>query len=128
MAGEITLHLTGRIPSKKNSKQLIRTKAGRPFVVSSKEHKEWHHEALWIIHSQKKNLGIEQCEVSIFFRFPDKRKTDLSNKAESVMDLLVDAGVLTDDSWHVVNPLRLYGEYDKENPGAKIVITVHNRS
>ena len=54
---------------------------------------------------------------------PDKRKTDLTNKAESVMDLLVDCGVIEDDSWQFVPKLYLscLGT-DKEKPGATIWI------
>jgi Holliday junction resolvase RusA-like endonuclease len=55
---------------------------------------------------------------------PDNRRTDLSNKAESIMDLLVDNGILEDDCWQIVPILALQGmKVDKENPRAEIFIT-----
>ena len=53
----------------------------------------------------------------------NKRKFDLTNKAESIMDLLVDAGILLDDNYEVVPKLILeYGGQDKENPRCEIQI------
>jgi Holliday junction resolvase RusA-like endonuclease len=54
---------------------------------------------------------------------PDAIRADLTNKAESIMDLLVDAGVLQDDNWNVVPEviLRCKG-IDRTNPRAEITI------
>jgi len=72
--------------------------------------------------TQKKKVGIENCSMSLLFYMPDNRRTDLTNKAESVMDLLVDNGILKDDSWQVVNPLQLVTKYCKDNPRVEIFI------
>ncbi len=71
---------------------------------------------------------ILQAKVSITF-YPDTRRTfDLSNAAESVMDLLVDAAILADDSWSVVPDLSLhFGEVDPKNPRAEIGIARSSR-
>ena len=65
----------------------------------------------------------EPCDVSIKYWLPDRRRRDLSNMTESVMDLLVDRGVLTDDSCNVVIKLtqRAMGR-DKENPRTEVEI------
>lgn len=48
---------------------------------------------------------------------------DLTNKAESVMDLLVDCGIIVDDSWQVVEKLTLrIGGIDKKNP--RVVVEI----
>lgn len=60
--------------------------------------------------------------IEIATGFPDNRKADLTNKAESVMDLLVLAGVIQDDSWQVAPRLILDGYLDREKPGATIKI------
>lgn len=61
--------------------------------------------------------------LAVFFP-PDRRKADLSNKFESVADLLVDAGVLEDDNWFVCPSVTIeLGEVDKENPRVEIEIT-----
>lgn len=63
------------------------------------------------------------CEIKMTIYFPDRRRSDLTNKAESVMDLLVDFWILKDDSHDVVYTLHLHsGWVDKENPRAEIII------
>lgn len=69
------------------------------------------------------NLPIDVAEVEITITFPDKRTADLTNKAESIMDLLVDAYILFDDSHVNVPKLTLRsGGVDKKNAGAEIEI------
>jgi Holliday junction resolvase RusA-like endonuclease len=103
--------LSGAVPSKKNSKRIVRA-GKRVLIIPSKNHYLWHKEALKDLLSQ----GIEQidkCTIDIRFIFGDMRRADLSNKAESIMDLLVDAGIIKDDNWQVVNDLHLSGAYSK---------------
>lgn len=66
---------------------------------------------------------VPQEQVILTFYPSNNRRCDLTNKAESIMDLLVDTGVLTDDNWHLVKSLRLeMGGVDKVNPRVEIVI------
>jgi Holliday junction resolvase RusA-like endonuclease len=54
----------------------------------------------------------------------DKRASDLTNKAESIMDLLVDAGILSDDNWFVVPNVELiFAGVDPKKPRAVIKIS-----
>ncbi len=112
--------LKGRIPSKKNSKVMI-CKGTRPMLISSKKHKEWWEDQMWEL---KKYYRVEDVEsIEITFYAPDKRKADKTNKAESIMDLLVDSDIIEDDNWYVFNTLILkFGGVDKENPRAEIII------
>jgi Holliday junction resolvase RusA-like endonuclease len=113
--------ITGRIPSKKNS--LRRVKRGnRIFTLPSKQYEEWHEQASWQLKAQKKEKLRPPYAIHIYIYFPDKRKADLSNKAESIMDLLVDNGIIEDDNWKVVPSLTLTADYDKENPRAEVWI------
>jgi Holliday junction resolvase RusA-like endonuclease len=116
--------LSGRIPSKKNSKQIIRNK-GRSVIISSSDYLKLDKWAVLELRSQANRHGavfpIDCCDVVIGITFPDKRKTDLSNKAESLMDALVKAEVIKDDCWQVVRSLNIFqieGEI-----GARIEIT-----
>jgi Holliday junction resolvase RusA-like endonuclease len=113
------LTLKGKIPSKKNSKQIV-CRGKFPKVLCSKAYREWHEQASWELYTQKKELGISNCEIRLIFTPPDKRKYDLTNKAESVMDLLVDTGILTDDNYEVVPKLTL--ELGTGDPGCVIHI------
>lgn len=96
----ITFILEGRIPSKKNSK--IITRHG---LISSAKYREWEDTQLWLLPNI--SSPVKKCEIEIIFTFPDLRSADLTNKAESIMDLLVKGGILLDDSWQVVNKVTL---------------------
>jgi Holliday junction resolvase RusA-like endonuclease len=116
--------LEGRIPSKKNSKQIIRTK-GRPMIISSSEHNKWEKSAVLELRVQAKLHKIEEpidkCDVYIGITFPDNRKTDLSNKLESIMDALVLAGILQDDCWQVVRSINVF-QFASDKVGANIEV------
>lgn len=91
----------------------------RPILISTPAYSAWHEEQMWMLKKYKMNFDF--CQVVLKFYAPDKRPADLSNKAESVMDLLVDSGILKDDNWFVVHNLSLvFGGVDKENPRVEI--------
>lgn len=109
--------IKGRTPSKKNSRNIV-CRGRFPMNLPSDRYVAWHKEALAQL------VGIEPIKsehLRITIYPPDARKADLTNKAESVMDTLVDAGILEDDNWFVVNEITLkFGGIDKENPRAEI--------
>lgn len=81
----LDLVIKGRIPSKKNQKQ----RTGK-FLVSSKAYQERENEQLKNLVSQVKPRKLTSSyNVRYIFYMPDHRKTDLSNKVESINDLLV---------------------------------------
>tara|TARA_R100001530_G_scaffold134845_1_gene110586 strand:+ start:1614 stop:1970 length:357 start_codon:yes stop_codon:yes gene_type:complete len=114
----------GRIPSKKNSRNIF-VKGGKIINIPQNKYKEWHEQALWQLKAQRvpqdkiKNL----TSMTMTFWKPDKRKIDLTNKAQSIEDLLVDYGFIEDDNCDVVPLLQLKrGGIDKENPRCEIEI------
>jgi len=115
------LTVTGRIPSKKNSRNVFCRK-GRPVTIPSKEYLSWHKKSCLELIGTKRIDGM--CEIKIVFFWPDRRITDLTNKAESIMDLLVDNHIITNDSWGYIPNLHLLsGGLDRGNPRAEISIT-----
>ena len=115
------LTLAGDIPSKKNSKQIIYIK-DRPLIIPSKNHKIWHTGAMSQL-SGKRPVEGQISRLEAVFYPSTKRKSDLSNKFESVADLLVDAGIIEDDNWWVMPEVNLkFGGVDRENPRAEITI------
>jgi Holliday junction resolvase RusA-like endonuclease len=103
------LHLGGHVPSKKNSRRFLK-RGKRVFSVPSEAHEVWHEAQLWFLKGQwpaNNTLHLVKS-IALTFHAVDARRNDLSNKAESVMDLLVDAGILADDSWFVVPELVLH--------------------
>lgn len=120
--------LAGRIPSKKNSKQLIK-RGNRRFFVPSDTYNEWHENQMMLFTpilnkiKYKYDLPIKKCSIIIKITFPDNIKSDLTNKAESLMDLLVDLGVLEDDNHFNCKQLTLISVgVDKAKCGAYIDI------
>lgn len=122
--------LAGRVPSKKNS-TISFARRGRIFHMPSNKYREWHKGAaqqlrFQMLNGYKENYPLENIDIEICFYPPDKRIADLTNKAESIMDLLVDCGVLTDDNWFVVGNLHLkLGEVDTATPRTEI--TLHGK-
>jgi len=112
--------IKGRVPSKKNSR--ITTRSGRTFP--SKKYTQWHKDAsiqLLFQVTGKDFTGVYGVEIS--FWMPDNRRKDLTNAAESIMDLLVDCGVLKDDCWQEIKHVLLACEgIDRKNPRAEIWI------
>lgn len=121
---KIRITLFGSVPSKKNSKRRIR-RGNHIFMVPSLNHEVWHTQHMGTLaeFAYSKNPIKTVKEIIIDFYVENKRKADLSNKAESIMDLLVDASVIEDDNFFVVPRLILnYKGQDKEKPRAEIDI------
>ena len=86
----------------------------------SAKYTEWHKDASAQLLGQKKIP--DGTSLTVHFYFPDNRRTDLSNKVESVMDLFVDNGILTDDCWQIIPSLSLLAMgVDKNNPRCEII-------
>ena len=57
------------------------------------------------------------------FYMPDRRLSDLSNKFESIADMLVKYGLFEDDNYTILQKIILnYKGYDKINPWCEIEI------
>ena len=118
---DIHIVLPGDTPSKKNSKRVF-VRGKRPIVLPSQRHEDWHSDLSKTIRPPQLNLELTEL-VTVTFYFATKRQSDLSNKCESVMDYLVDCGVLKDDNHIIVPNLNIsFGGYDKENPRAEVTI------
>lgn len=111
----------GRVPSKKNSRKAIYT-GGRTIMIPSDQYKAWHAGAMTELYGVKP-FEKYPVRVEICFFMPDAIRADLTNKAESIMDLLVDGGIIGDDNWNVVPEvlLRCLG-IDRKDPRAEITI------
>ena len=109
----------GRIPSKKNSKIMV-CFGKTPRLLPSSKYNQWHKDAS----KQLKGIKpIKNNKLILEFYFPDNRKTDLSNKTESIMDLLVDNGIIEVDNFFIVPSLKLNAcGIDKEYPRCEIQI------
>ena len=120
------LIIHGNTPSQKNGKEIaINRKTGQRFVRSNDRVKAWQTMAVQSLMSQFNGLQVTEypVDLSLVFYFDNLRRHDLDNAAAGVMDALVKAGVLEDDSVKYVECLTLqYGGLDKEQPRVEIYL------
>lgn len=94
------------------------------MLLSSANYTKWHKEASKQLKQQKLSLQKDIKNITFTVYSPDKRKSDLSNKWESIGDLLVDNKIIEDDNWFVLPQLSLiFGGVDKDNPRCEITIS-----
>lgn len=60
--------------------------------------------------------------VVLAFYHGDLRRRDSDNGTSSIMDLLVDAGILADDNWQIVRQIAVFNYYDKGAPRCRVSI------
>ena len=71
----------------------------------------------------KRSIAGQISAIEIVVFPATRRRGDLTNKAESVMDLLVDCKVIEDDNWFSVPRVNLiFGGVDRTNPRAEVTI------
>lgn len=110
--------------SKKNSQQIyMNPKTKKPFVMPSKAYKEYENAAMWFLKPKPKTPIDYPVEVRCIYYMPTHRVVDLVNLLEATDDVLVKAGVLSDDNCRIVvshDGSRVL--YDKERPRTEIEI------
>ena len=119
----LTYTLYGPPRTKKNSQQIRRTAAGRPFVAPSKAFAAYERSCLAQIKPPYRPVSAA-VNVKCVYYMPTKRRVDLTNLLEATDDILVKAGVLADDCAAVVaahDGSRVL--LDRENPRVEIEVT-----
>lgn len=111
--------------TKKNSQRILRNnRTGKRFVAPSEQYKEYEQAALWYIRPKPEQPITVPCNVKMLFYMSYRRRVDLVNLEEALLDILVLSGVLSDDSASVVASMD--GSmvlYDKDNPRTEVEIT-----
>lgn len=110
--------------TKKNSQQILTNhRTGRPFIAPSKPYMQYEEKAiLYLAHKPKAPLQ-SPCSVVTLFYMPTRRRVDLTNLMEAAHDVLVAAGILSDDNNTII--VSVDGSrvlYDKEYPRTEIII------
>lgn len=113
--------IIGETPAKKNSRIVLRN--GRN--IPSKRYSIWHTAAQAELMSQKER-GFVPIEtpviINLKFFHADKRRRDSDNGVSSILDTLVDSGILKDDNWQIVRILNVYNFFDRKNARCEIDI------
>jgi len=116
--------ITGQTPAQKNNKTVGTNRfTGKVFVTSNPRVKEWQKEA----DKQIKMFDYrfeKPVALDIQIWNKDNRARDLDNQVSSILDALVKASILVDDSCKYVNQILVsFRGVEKENP--KAVITFY---
>lgn len=115
--------LEGRIPAKKDSQRIFKTKGGKPFITASKAYKDWEKETVLLLKTLKNHETINKCEMIVInLIYGDLRVKDNTNTADSIMDALVKAKIIKDDCWMVTGEVVLKPKYQKGFSGATICL------
>lgn len=121
----------GQVTGKKNSKVIaINQRTGRPFVRMNDKAKAQEREMvenfrydMQISKLRPMDFQDKRIEVSVEVWNKDKRKHDLDNQVSTILDALVKAEVLPDDSQETVRKITAeYMGVDKEDPHVYITI------
>ena len=115
----IELVLEGNVPSKKNSRAI--TRAG--ISVPNNKFIQWQNDALKQIRVQTRQRFYVPVAIEVIIYFGTMGRADLDNRLTSILDMLVEGLVLTDDKWQNVPMMKAQAEYRKGQPGAFIRIT-----
>lgn len=109
--------------SKKNSQQVLMNRStGRPFIAPSKVFKAYEKECARFLPLFDKPITGPVNIKALFYR-GDRRKCDLVNLEEALLDVLVKYKVIEDDNFSVVQSMDGSGVlYDKENPRTEVTI------
>ena len=114
------IHIPLETPSKKNSRVVDR-RTGRTFP--NKRYTEWHKAAaLYVRQQHARPLDGGPFALYLEFTHGDRVRRDSDNGVSSILDLLVDCGIIPDDNWQIVSKINVSNLYDKGNPGVHISI------
>ena len=120
-ARKMEIIIYGDIISKKNSKQIV-CRGRYPLVLPSRAYQNWCEATLLELKKYRPKNPIERCKIDITFYSKTNRAADLDNKLGSVLDVLVEAGIIVDDNWNCVYQITI--KYaGKSEPRAEIKLS-----
>ncbi len=66
------------------------------------------------------NPRFKKVKIKITYFFKDKRRHDPSNYDKMLLDALVEANIIEDDNYNVIQEFTTTGDYDNKNPRTEI--------
>lgn len=121
------------VPSKKNQQRIaVNKKTLKPLILPSKQHEIWIKKSRkefldfkdHIVMNHDVRVPIVRAKIKVLFFFATGMDKDLSNKFETISDILVDTGIIADDSFKVLKPVTLDGWVNKQRPRTEIYLTI----
>jgi crossover junction endodeoxyribonuclease RusA len=120
---ELTLEIPGIPPSVGHylGYRVAGKRGGKQFVqcYSTAEAKAWCDTVAAKVQGRSLSASAYTVQYTLFM--PDARRRDVDNAAKQILDSLVKAGVIADDS--AVHELHAYKRMDRKNPRTVIVVS-----
>ena len=114
--------IKGEPVTKKNSQRIV-VAHGRPLIMPSAKYKEYEKMCALYVHPLEQPIDYGVNVKCLFYK-STRRKSDVTNHLQAVLDILVKYKVLADDNFSIVwsvDGSRVL--YDKDNPRTEIEIT-----
>ena len=113
--------------TKKNSME-IKYRRGNygqmiPFIGQSDRYIQYEKDCKWFLRPPRNGTIKEKVNVQMVFYRESKRRVDLCNLENAILDILVKYGIIEDDNRNIV--FSMDGSkvlFDKENPRTEITI------
>ena len=107
--------------TKKNHGQII-YRNGKPRMIPSKQYLQYEKDCKWFM--PKCETISEIVNIKAVFYMPTRRRVDLVNLLQALLDVLVKYEIIEDDNSKVVYSMDgSYVSYDKERPRTEVEIT-----
>lgn len=108
--------------TKKNSQRIVINRStGRPMILQSERYLQYEKDAHWFL--PRVETIDTAVNVKAIFYMPTKRRVDLVNLQEALLDVLVKYEILADDNSNIVHSMDgSYVDYDKDNPRTEVYI------
>lgn len=94
---------------------------GRSNIWEYQKDKKQYHELVRLL-----TVGVspkyEKVKIRVTYYFKDKRRHDPSNYDKFLLDGLVEANIIKDDNYEVIEEFTTIGKYDKDNPRVEVEI------
>lgn len=129
------------VPSKKNQQRVLvkklKSASGeefhRGYLIPSAQYQKWYSEQLpkfkdFVDQAALKgiSLPITRAKIKVLFYFSDAIDKDLSNKFETIADIMQDVGLIFGDSFKILKPVVLDGWVNKAYPRTEIYLSILN--
>jgi len=94
---------------------------GRSNIWQYQQDKKEYHKAV-VMSTIGTNPRYDKCKIKVTYYFKDKRRHDPSNYDKMLLDGLVEANIIKDDNYDVIQEFTTLGKYDKDNPRVEVEI------
>ena len=119
---EFTINLNP-VTKKNHSQIIVNKQTGRPFIVPSKQYKQYERDAGYFLKGKGLNIS-EPVNVQAVYFMGSRRRVDIANLHACLHDILVKYGIWADDSMLVISGTNGSAvRYCKENPRTEVLIT-----